>query len=273
MESGSDDDLVLRAIAPPPVSDRRRRWRTRVVLAATVVLTVMIGISCALALADADAAGPVVVGAMAGVPALLGAVLASDMVLDDWLTPEKNREGRAYMLHVFETFGGCSKRAWIAWAVVDLLVWAAGGALVGGPVGVILGVAIGILWCGGCLLLGVLIGWLAIVPVGLITSLAVRRRRTVQSLRLALISLLLIGLLVTTVPAGWSDVGSDGAGTYLRAVLGLPVDEAIESTLLSISRIGVALLCLAVPALLAALRSMPEQHAAGHFLRSEMFEP
>ena len=263
------DDQLARALAPAPVSDERRRWRRAAVIVATALFVAAIPLTAALGLADpeSDAVVAVIVTALFAVPALLGAVLAAEQVLVDWLTPEEGRAGRAYFLNPFVALGDSGRTPWLVWWGLVLVLWGVGGALVGGVLGVFVGLLIGAVLTGACILLGLLAAWLVVLPLGLLLGVVLTGRRGAQSMRLALIALLMIAVVALAVPIAWAEPGG-GPLAYARAVLGAPDPADMPAGALWTARIALAVLLVTLAPLVASFKALPQQEAAGRFLQN-----
>lgn len=263
------DDLTLRALADAPVSESRRRWRTRAVWLDALLVLLLFALGVVLAVAEIDAFVGVLVAALVGPAILLGMLLASDRVLSDWLLPEDERKGRAYFLNPLVAFTDCSRAAWIAWFGIVLTFWVVGGALVDSVVGALGGLGIGLLMSVACLLFGMVVGWLVIVPVGLVVTIAVRRNRSVQAVRLALLAAVLLAMVVLAAPIAWTSLGAlpgwEGVVRYLKAVVGVPEHVSLAPGVLWTARSGLAVMVVALLPLVVLLGRLPQQQAAGRF--------
>lgn len=275
------DEMTLRALADAPVNERRRRRRARTVWLSALLIVVAAALAISLALLGADAAIIVMLTALLGPPVVLGMLLASERVLTDWLLPEDHREGRAYLLNPIAAFAESGRAPWVTWWSIMLTFWVAGGAVVDSVAGALVGLGVGLVMSAGLLLLGVLIGWLVLVPVGLLLVIAARRDRSVQAVRLALLAAVLLGMVLLATPIAWTDLGAlpgwEGIVRYLKAVAGDPEQERLPPGVLWTARAGLAVMMAALLPLVVLLRQLPQQQAAGRLyqraLRRDRFAP
>lgn len=266
--------LLEDAVAKAPVGPARRRRRSRTVTIIVVLCALTLPLTLFLELmvvtdAPESPASFILAAAIAVAPFLVALVLTSDQVLADWLAPENQRHGRAHYLNPLFALADSGRMGWILGAVVLGLLWLGGGLLVDGPLGLLVGLLVGVLLTGSCLLFGILTAWLLVVPLGLLSVAGIRRDRSPQALRLALLGTLMLSLVVIAAPIAWTELptapGNEGVVLYLAAVVGLRPSGHFDvpGTVLLIARIGVLVLLLTLAPLLSLLRRLPQQEAAG----------
>lgn len=266
MEPYEPEVAAWEALAPPTVPDGRRRWRARAVLISALLLPVGVIAATLLAVFDQATAANVLLGVTAALLPLLAAVLTTELALADWLTPHELREGRAIGLHLLSSLGSSGRIGWAIWGAQILLVSVVGGLVVSGPVGTLTGPLMGGLLAALLLLSGILVGWLVLLPLGLIARIAIHRKRAAHELRPLVLALLLLGLLLLAIPAAWAG-NTIVLLDYLRAVLGMPSDRTLPTAAAWVARCGLVMILAALPVSIALLRKVPGQEAAGELWR------
>lgn len=271
-----ESELAVRAMQPATLSARHRRWRRQVVILDALVIAAVVVLGAGRLLWASEDAGDFTVlmaYTLIGAPMLLASVLTSDRVLADWLTPEDRRAGRAYILNPMAALNA-DRTAWLIWWSVLLPLWVLGGGAIGGVGGAFAGLLLGALILASCLLFGLLLAWLVVVPLGLLIGVVVGRGHGVQAVRLTMIALLILDVVVFSVSAAVLNAplsrvhsGTAVLKDMLEMVLGLPGHERAPVVALWMARASLVVLLIIVPALVRLLRALPQQEAAGRLLR------